>query len=387
MLYYQLKSAKLPASVEKERDAVQELKQAARGLKVLLVLDDCWEEKHAQLLNCVDPEAGSACVITTRIRNLGDGEISCGLLSVEESLSLLLTSAGLEHLVDNPPAAALEAVECCGRLALALPIAGGMIRELEEVWETGEPFSFFCYCNGAFPFLAAIYQYPGMVLFYRTHSIVTEHNLSIYVSPSIKIWEWRHSHRNSSLVRVLLCLCILRTALVPMIKQELSEETSVEQRIVDASLRCVEQSQQAGVEALFTIFGCFAEDEVVPATALELLAPIVCERAGNKATSIKVRKWLSSLLRASLLSGSGAKGVHVHDLVRDVMIARAEAGTGGMVGLQVCFSRSFARSHSLSISASLSPLSLPPTPSQTLAAVRGRGLGCGWHGASEQNGA
>ena len=123
-----------------------------------------------------------------------------------------------------------------------------------------------------------------------------------------------------------------------MLKEELSEETSVEQRIVNASLRCVEKSQQAGVEALFTIFGCFAEDEVVPATALELLAPIICERAGVKATSnvqLKVRKWLASLLRASLLSGSGAKGVQVHDLVRDVMIARAEAGTGGIVGLQV----------------------------------------------------
>lgn len=73
----------------------------------------------------------------SRIRNLAKGEISCGLLSQEESLSLLLTSADLEHLIDNPPAAALEAVECCGRLALALPIAGGMIRELEEVWEKG----------------------------------------------------------------------------------------------------------------------------------------------------------------------------------------------------------------------------------------------------------
>ena len=85
VLYYQLKSAKLPESVEKERDAAQELTEAARGVKVLLVLDDCWDEKHAKLLNCVDPAAGSACVITTRIRNLGDGEISCGLLSTTSS--------------------------------------------------------------------------------------------------------------------------------------------------------------------------------------------------------------------------------------------------------------------------------------------------------------
>ena len=48
-----------------------------------------------------------------------------------------------------------------------------------------------------------------------------------------------------------------------MLKEELSESTSVEQRIVNASLRCVDESQRAGVEALFCVFGFFAEDEVV----------------------------------------------------------------------------------------------------------------------------
>ena len=141
-----------------------------------------------------------------------------------------------------------------------------------------------------------------------------------------------------------------------MLKEELSEFTSVEQRIVNASLRCVDKSQRAGVEALFGVFGCFAEDEVVPAAALEVLAPIICERAAVKAASnahLKVRKWLASLLRASLLSGSGAKGVQVHDLVRDVMTARAESEAGGMVGLQV---QGFllCRSPSLSLSLLLS---------------------------------
>jgi len=179
-LYSQLKSAKLPAWVEGELDALQELRQAAKGVRALLILDDCWEEKHVELLNCVDAETGSACVITTRVRNLASREIACGLLSVKESLTLMLSSAGLEHLLDNPPAAALEAVECCGRLPLALPIAGSMIRELEEVWEA---------------------------------------------------------------------------ELIPMLKTELSNELSVETRIVNASLRCVEQSQRAGVGVLFTCFG------------------------------------------------------------------------------------------------------------------------------------
>ena len=262
MLYFQLKSAPLPSgAMEEERIAVQALREACKGAKVLLVLDDIWDAKHAEMLNCVDAEAGAACLITTRLRNMspGDGEISCGLLTTEESISLLLTSAGLPELIDEPPAAAYEAVECCGRLALALPMAGGMIRELRDLWET---------------------------------------------------------------------------QLVPLLKEELSEEMSTEQRIVNASLRCIEETQRAGVEALFVCFGCFAEDEVVPAAALDAVAPIIYRKAGVTSTSpLRVRKWLASLLRASLLV-ENPKGMSVHDLVRDVMMMRAEEEEGGMVGLQ-----------------------------------------------------
>ena len=262
LLYFQLTSTKLPSHVETERDAAQILREAATGVKALLVLDDVWEAKHAELLNCTDVGAGSACVITTRIRDLTASEVSCGLLSQEEALALLLTSAGLDHLIAEPPAAALEAVECCGRLALALPIAGGMVRELEDVWET---------------------------------------------------------------------------ELVPMLKEELSEELSVEARIVNASLRCVKPSERAGVEALFLVFGCFAEDEVVPAAALDVLAPLVCELAGLEAKAkphLKLRKWLQLMLKASLLTGGVVKGVSVHDLVRDVMISRIDKAESSMVGLQ-----------------------------------------------------
>jgi hypothetical protein len=80
--------------------------------------------QHAELLDCVDSSAGSASVVTTRLRNMSEGEISCGLLTEEESIELLLQSAGKEHLITNPPPVVYEAIECCGRLALALPIAG-----------------------------------------------------------------------------------------------------------------------------------------------------------------------------------------------------------------------------------------------------------------------
>ena len=64
------------------------------------------------------------------------------------------------------------------------------------------------------------------------------------------------------------------TELVRMLKEELSQELSTEQRIVNASLKCVDPSQRAGVEALFVCFGCFEEDVQVPAQALDVLAPI-----------------------------------------------------------------------------------------------------------------
>ena len=40
-----------------------------------------------------------------------------------------------EQMLDAPPAAALEAVELCGRLPLALGIAGGIIEELGSTWQ------------------------------------------------------------------------------------------------------------------------------------------------------------------------------------------------------------------------------------------------------------
>ena len=276
-LHFQMVSSKMPP-IERDLDALQLLRALCKGAKVLLVLDDVWEGRHAEMLNVVDAEAGSACILTTRIHHLAEKEIRCGLLSVEESIGLLLNSAGLPELVHSPPSAAYEAVECCGRLALALPIAGGMIREMMDVWEE---------------------------------------------------------------------------QLVPLLKAELSEELSIEERIVGASLRSVEASQRAGVESLFEVFGSFAEDEVVPAAALDILAPFICARAlaiaqaaggapppSSSSTSfvrrpqMSVRKWLGWLFNASILSGSAAKGASVHDLVRDCMLARVEKRDGGNGGLQ-----------------------------------------------------
>ena len=71
-------------------------------------------------LNFVDAHAGSALVITTRVRTLvpNAAEVQCDVLSRPEALELLLTAGGVAHLINDPPSAALRAVELCGKLPL-----------------------------------------------------------------------------------------------------------------------------------------------------------------------------------------------------------------------------------------------------------------------------
>ena len=143
----------------------------------------------------------AAVVITTRIRSLLDGaaEVSCGTLSVEASLELLLRAGGCEQLLAAPPPAAVEAVELCGRLPLALGIAGGIIVELGTTWQN---------------------------------------------------------------------------ELCGLLKDEF-EEASVEERVVMASLHAVPEEMREGVEALFTLFAIFAEDAIVPDSAIDVVTPII----------------------------------------------------------------------------------------------------------------
>lgn len=203
------------------------------------------------------------------MRALLDGaeEVSCSLLTQEASLELLLRAGGCAHLLANPPQAAVTAIELCGRLPLALGIAGGIISELGTTW--------------------------------------------------------RHD-------------------LLPLLNEEFAGEAdSIEEQVVNASLRVVPDEIRAGVEGLFTACAVFAEDAIVPDTAIDALAPLVggAEAEGSgKSTALQrrrlVRQSLQHLLKANILRGSMESGCSVHDLVRDVMLRRAERREGGLVGMQ-----------------------------------------------------
>ena len=282
-LHIQLVGRPLPEAAQAdERVAHEALKEAAGAATVLLVLDDVWLASHATPLNFVQGACRSAVVITTRMRSLLDGasEVQCNVLSAEASLELLLRAGGCEELLDSRPEAALEAVEYCGRLPLALGLAGGIIKELAD--------------------------------------------------------SWQH-------------------ALIPLLQEELGGEfDTVEERVVTASLRAVPQEMRADVGALFALFALFAEDAVVPAAAIDVIAPLAREPAtaeperlpaarsaasasGGGAALQKraVRRSLQQLIKSNVLRGSIERGVSVHDLVRDCMIRRAErAREGGLRAMQ-----------------------------------------------------
>ena len=111
------------------------LRNAAKGVKVLLVCDDVWDPKHEKPLNCIDGDNGSRLLVTTRIQKLLNNscEVSVGVLSENDALQLLLSSANMEE--GSMPEGgdehriALEIVELCGRLPLTLAIAGAMISD------------------------------------------------------------------------------------------------------------------------------------------------------------------------------------------------------------------------------------------------------------------
>jgi hypothetical protein len=115
----------------------QMVKNAIQGKRTLLILDDVWEAAQEVALNCVDvtDSTASRVLVTTRIKGLlpaGSAEhVSIGLPSKEEALELLCRSAGVAlSSTQAPPREAAEVVELCGRLPLALDIAGRLVTDM-----------------------------------------------------------------------------------------------------------------------------------------------------------------------------------------------------------------------------------------------------------------
>jgi hypothetical protein len=109
---------------------LEDLKKQCLGKRWLIVLDDVWDKKHEQQLNCIDPSSTSKLLVTTRIRGLlrGCDEISLNLLAPGESVDLLLRT-GQVQLVDTAAKEAARTIaQLCGHLPLYLSICGGVIQ-------------------------------------------------------------------------------------------------------------------------------------------------------------------------------------------------------------------------------------------------------------------
>ena len=143
-----------------DKQALAEVKKAAKGLKCLLVLDDLvsehrvctarpltrsvhvlrtpniqcttqWEPQFERALNVIDPDTSSKLMVTTRIRGLiqGGSEVAIGTLSQHDALKLLAATAQVDEYVpqevggtedDDQYHMACEVVELCGCLALTV---------------------------------------------------------------------------------------------------------------------------------------------------------------------------------------------------------------------------------------------------------------------------
>eukprot|EP01043_Picozoa_sp_COSAG02_P071395 COSAG02_NODE_13028_length_1458_cov_0.908756_1_plen_485_part_11 len=115
-------------SSEERKEALQ---QVLKGKRVLLCLDDLWEEQQESELNLVDESAGSKVLISTRMRALLEGghQVEVGLPSPSDSARMLLAAADAE-MGSKQPRGVHEVVDLCGRLPLALGIAGRLAASL-----------------------------------------------------------------------------------------------------------------------------------------------------------------------------------------------------------------------------------------------------------------
>ena len=134
-LHLQLTDASLPDTIKTDGEVSAALRNASAKAEVLLVLDDVWDAAHEKLLNCVNSDNASRILVTTRIRGLlkNSAEVDVGVLSGQESLQLLLSSADMDvgdvEEDSDEYRIAMEIVELCGKLPLTLAIAGGMISD------------------------------------------------------------------------------------------------------------------------------------------------------------------------------------------------------------------------------------------------------------------
>jgi hypothetical protein len=263
-LHQQLTSKSVTSAEVQQKDEQEWLGMLVEAMPLersLVVLDDLWLPEQVRFLNPVDStQTEHRLLVTTRIRGLAHSRAACIELSMmgkDEAVDLLLDVAGIkkqEYQIEHPgsPWPPPAAYGLASECGL-LPITLTITAQLVRSWGKG--------------------------------------------------WE---------------------KAVLPLLQEEHGPRegrgaTTTEERIIGAGLKSLKGEDAPAIKALFEMFAVTQEDFVHPMAVIELLWRLCCtsstEAVSGLSARLKVRQWTQVLLDQSLLLGSSAKGVHMHDIV------------------------------------------------------------------------
>ena len=122
-MHLQLTKTRLSPELTTEEEVLEALRAAAAGMRVLCILDDVWSDVWSVFASALDLVGGNATLlVTTRLKGLvpGAAEFELGLLSPDDSVSLMLECAGeaVTSKAGSHPANAYKAAELCGHVSL-----------------------------------------------------------------------------------------------------------------------------------------------------------------------------------------------------------------------------------------------------------------------------
>ena len=101
-------------------------------------------------------------------------------------------------------------------------------------------------------------------------------------------------------------------------KGDSSQPLNLQQRVIQSGLDSLEGKDAEDIALLFKGMAVFAEDQGVQMPILSVLWVSIDPKDHKPLSAMKVRQWVSQLLSRSILLGSAAGGVSMHDVSRSL---------------------------------------------------------------------